>query len=64
MGLIGAILGGIGAIAAAIGVIVILEVSDTPILSDKLTWGFWFAVSVILFLAAISFLLGRGQNRD
>jgi hypothetical protein len=66
MGLFAAIVGGIGAICTALGIVNILEVTDTPILSDKLTWGFWFALAVILFLAAITLLLGRspGQGED
>jgi hypothetical protein len=42
-----------------LGIITILEVTDTPIFSDKLTWGFWLALAAILFLAAITSLLGR-----
>ena len=64
MGLLGAILGGIGAICAALGIVSILEVTDTAIISEKLTWGFWFALAAILFLAAITSLLGRGEVRD
>jgi len=64
MGLMGAILGGIGAVCAALGIVNILEVTDTPIISDKLTWGFWFALSAILFLAAITSLLGRSPGRE
>jgi hypothetical protein len=64
MGLLGAILGGIGAICAALGIVSILEVTDTAIISDKLTWPFWFALAVVLFLAAIASLLGRGEGRD
>jgi hypothetical protein len=59
MGLTGAILAGVGAICAVLGIITILEVTDTPIFSDKLTWGFWLALAAILFLAAITSLLGR-----
>jgi len=59
MGLLGAILGAIGAICAALGIVTILEVAGTPIISDKLTWQFWFIISAILFLAAITSLLGR-----
>jgi hypothetical protein len=59
MGLTGAILAGVGAICTALGIVNILEVTDTPIISDKLTWGFWFGLAVILLLAAIAALLGR-----
>jgi hypothetical protein len=59
MGLTGAILGGIGVICAALGIITILDFLDSPIISAKLTWEFWFAISAILFLGAITSLLGR-----
>jgi hypothetical protein len=62
MGLFGAILGGIGAICAALGIVTILEVTDTPILSDKLTWEFWFALATVLLLAAIASLVGRSAG--
>ena len=62
MGLMGAILAGIGAICAVLGIVVALEVTDTAIISDKLTWGFWFGLSAILFLAAITSLLGRNPG--
>jgi hypothetical protein len=62
MGLLGAILGGIGAICAALGIVNILEVTDTPILSDKLTWEFWFALATVLLLGAIASLLGRSPG--
>jgi hypothetical protein len=59
MGLAAAIIAGIGAVCAALGIVNILEVTDTPIFSDKLTWGFWFGLAVILLLGAITMLLGR-----
>ena len=62
MGLMGAILAGIGAICAVLGIVVALEVTETAIISDKLTWGFWFGLAGILFLAAITSLLGRNPG--
>jgi hypothetical protein len=59
MGIAGAILAGVGGVCTALGIVNILEVTDTAIISDKLTWGFWFGLAVILFLAAITLLLGR-----
>jgi len=64
MGLTAAILGALGAIAAALGVINILEVSSEPILSDKLNWMFWMYAAIILILGAIAFLLGRGKKYE
>ena len=62
MGLTAAILGALGAIAAALGVLNILEVTTDPILSDKLNWMFWMYAAIILLLGAIACLLGRKQN--
>lgn len=62
MGILGAILGGVGGICAVLGIVTILEVTDTPILSDNFTWEFWFALATVLFLAAIASLMGRSPN--
>ena len=62
MGLTAAILGALGAIAAALGVLDILELSSEPIISDKLNWMFWMYAAIILILGCIAFLLGRKQN--
>ncbi|MCX7912679.1 MAG: hypothetical protein N2506_06965 [Dehalococcoidales bacterium] len=64
MGLLASILAGIGAIAAALGIVSILEVSPTPILSAKFTWEFWFYLAIILFLGAIASLLGNRPGQD
>jgi drug/metabolite transporter (DMT)-like permease len=59
MGILGAILGGVGAICAALGIVVALDVVEEPIIHENFTWGFWFGLAAILFLAAITSLLGR-----
>jgi hypothetical protein len=64
MGLAAAIIAGVGGVCAALGIVNILEVTDTPIISDKLTWGFWFGLAVILLLAAITLLLGRRPGAE
>jgi drug/metabolite transporter (DMT)-like permease len=64
MGILGAILGGIGAICAALGIVTILEVTTEPIISEHFTWGFWFALAAVLFLAAITSLVGRSPGQD
>jgi len=67
MGLFAALVGVIGAVCAALGIVNILEVTDTPILHENLTWTFWFSLATILFLAAIALLLGRspgGSSKD
>ncbi len=56
------IIAALGTISAALGVVNILDVLSEPILSDKLTWIFWFALAGILFLVAIFFMVGRKQN--
>lgn len=64
MGIIAWCLAALGAISAALGVINILEVSPEPIISEKLTWPFWMYLAIVLFLAAIAFLLGRGKSYE
>ncbi len=64
MGLIAAILGALGAIAAALGVVDILEVTSGSIVSDKLNWTFWMYAAIILILGAIAFLLGRSKHYE
>jgi hypothetical protein len=59
MGLLAAILAGIGAVCAALGIVVALDVVSDPIISENFTWGFWFGLAAILFLGAITALLGR-----
>ncbi len=59
MGILAAILGGVGAICAALGIVVALDVVSEPIISENFTWPFWFGLAAILFLAAITSLVGR-----
>jgi len=62
MGITAAILGALGAIAAALGVIDILELSSERLFHHNLDWTFWMFASMILLLGAIACLLGRKQN--
>jgi hypothetical protein len=62
MGLFGAILGCIGIICAALGVVTALEVTTDPIIHENFTWGFWFGLATVLFLAAITCLVGRSPG--
>jgi hypothetical protein len=64
MGIAAAIIGAVGGISAVLGVLTILEVTPTPILSDKLTWPFWFGLAVILLLASIIFSLNNHDMGD
>jgi hypothetical protein len=59
MGVMAALLGSIAGLAAMMGIITALEV--IPLITPQLTWTFWFVLSAILFLAAITFLLGREE---
>jgi hypothetical protein len=62
MGIMGAILAGVGAVCAALGIVAALEVTNQPIISEHFTWPFWFGLATILFLASIASLLGRGPG--
>jgi hypothetical protein len=64
MGFTAAIVAAVGVISAVLGTLSILKIPSDPILSDKLTWPFWMAVSVILLLISIVLMLGRKQNAD
>jgi len=57
MGIIAAIIGGIGGLCAVMGIITAAEV--TLLISPQFTWQFWFMLSAILLLASIAFALGR-----
>jgi hypothetical protein len=62
MGILGAILAGVGAVCAALGIVVALDVVEETIISENFTWPFWFGLAAILFLAAITSLVGRGPG--
>ncbi len=64
MGILGAILAGVGAICAALGIVAALEVTSEPIISEHFTWPFWFGLATIIFLAAITSLLGRSPGSE
>jgi len=53
------ITGIVGGLCMAMGIITAIEA--IPLLGTELTWLFWFALSVILFLASIVFTLARGE---
>jgi hypothetical protein len=62
MGTIAAIVGAIGGLCAVLGIITATELLEP--LGEQFTWLFWFSLSVILLLASIVFLGGRGQSYD
>lgn len=59
MGTLAAMLGAIGGLAAAMGIVTALKV--IPLVAPELTWLFWLMLSGILFVAAITLLLGREE---
>ena len=62
MGITAVILGALGAIAAAFGVIDILELSEERLFHENLDWTFWMFAAMILLLGCIAFLLARGKS--
>ncbi|MBA7661286.1 hypothetical protein ES703_69301 [subsurface metagenome] len=60
MGLTAVILGLIGALCAAMGIVTAAEVI-APIM-PQFTWIFWFALSGLLVLGAIAFSVSRGYS--
>ena len=58
MGLTAVILGLIGVLCAAMGIVTAAEVI-APIM-PQFTWIFWFALSGLLVLGAIAFSVSRG----
>ena len=58
MGIIAAIIGGIGGLCAVMGIVTAVEV--IPLITPQLTWMFWFVLSAILLLGSIALALGRG----
>ncbi|MFH1169743.1 MAG: hypothetical protein V1691_03500 [Chloroflexota bacterium] len=62
MGTIAAILGGIGGLSAAMGIVTALEV--IPSIGTQFTWTFWFMLAVILLLSSIAFGVARGGGYE
>lgn len=62
MGAITAIVGAIGGLCAAIGIVTAAEI--IPLLGAQFTWMFWFVLAAILLLASIAFAVGRGGGYD
>ena len=56
------IIGIIGGLSAVTGIISATEVSSELSTWNGLTWIFWFALSIILFLAAIALHVHRGDG--
>ena len=62
MGAMAAILGGIGGLCAAMGIVTAAEVIE--LLGAQFTWMFWFVLSAILLLASIAFAVGRSGGYE
>ena len=63
MGMMAAIVGGIGGLCAVLGIVVATGEVDIP-LGEQYTWMFWFVLSAILLLASIALALGRGKSYE
>jgi hypothetical protein len=61
MGLVAAIVGGIGGLCAVMGILIAFEVTAEIDIKD-LGWMFWFVLSAILLLGSIAFAQGRGPG--
>ncbi len=64
MGIAAAIIGALSIITTALGVLTIIQIPAEPILSDKLTWPFWFGCSVIMILGSMLLMMARRENVD
>ena len=61
MGLIAAIVGGIGGLCAIMGILIAFEVASEIDIKD-LGWMFWFVLSAILLLGSLALAQGRGPG--
>ena len=62
MGITAAIIGAIGGLCAAMGIVTAVEII-LPI-GPEFTWMFWFVLSAVLLLASIALLVGRDNNYE
>ena len=62
MGMIAAIIGGIGGLCAVMGIVTAAEIIIP--LGAQYTWMFWFMLSAILLLGSIAFAIGRGGGYE
>ena len=61
MGIISAIVGGVGGLCAVMGILIAFDVA-TEIDINNLGWMFWFILSVILLVGSIAIAQGRGPG--
>ncbi len=62
MGVIAAIIGVIGGLAAVMGICTAAGIA--PLIAPQFTWTFWFALATILLLGSIALTLGRGGGYE
>jgi len=62
MGMIAAIIGGIGGLCTVMGIVTAAEIIIP--LGAQYTWMFWFVLSAILLLGSIAFAIGRGGGYE
>lgn len=62
MGMLAWIFGFLGMLGMVMGIVTALEVA--PMLTEQLTWLFWFLVSGLLLLICIAFAVGRGGGYE
>ena len=64
MGILAAILGGVGALCAVFGIILAVDFVTID-LNANLSWNFWLILSAVLFLASITVSLSnKGDTGD
>jgi hypothetical protein len=61
MGIIAAIVGGVGGLCAVMGILIAFDVAAEIDIND-LGWIFWFVLSAILLLGSIAIAQGRGPG--
>ena len=61
MGIISAIVGGVGGLCAVMGILIAFDVA-AEIDINNLGWMFWFVLSVILLVGSIAIAQGRGPG--
>jgi hypothetical protein len=62
MGIMAAIVGAVGGLCAAMGIVTAAEVIEP--MGAQYTWMFWFVLSAVLLLGAIALAVGRGGGYD
>ena len=61
VGIISAIVGGVGGLCAVMGILIAFDVA-AEIDINNLGWMFWFVLSVILLVGSIAIAQGRGPG--